>query len=107
MSLFFLVCLTKYATFPFLEKNSLTLIYKIYFLSPLNTQKWVPHLYISFIIESECNELVESVLHYLLKMGKNKVDNVSQTDRNGKSGQHLREGGSNKIALGVTNFAWI
>ena len=45
----------------------------------------VPHLYISFIIECECKELVESgdylpKIEKKKKKKKNKVDNISRTD---------------------------
>ena len=57
---------------------------------------WVSQLYINFIIECEGNELVESGIH-LPKMKKNKVDNISHTYQNNKSGRHFTEGVYNNI----------
>ena len=54
----------------------------------------VPYLHISFIIECECKELVESGDH-LPKIEKKQSGQLSRTDQNGKIGQYFTDEESN------------
>ena len=55
------------------------------------SKMWVPHLYICFIIECECNELVESEL-YLSKVEKKQCGQHFTDERvKSKSGQLMED----------------